>query len=73
MPAFEIDTSGQTEDEQLTVIDIRWWAVSDLAVTGDEVWPVDLLALLALAGRLEEWRDGPVQGDPVEESTVPAS
>ena len=73
VPAFEIDTSGQTEDEQLTVIDIRWWAVSDLAVTGDEVWPVDLLALLDLAGRLEEWRDGPVQGDPVEESTVPAS
>jgi 8-oxo-dGTP pyrophosphatase MutT (NUDIX family) len=73
VPAFEVDTAAHTEEEQLTVADIRWWSLTDLASTTDDVWPRDLLAVLELASRPEEWRDGPVQAPPVEESSVPAS
>jgi 8-oxo-dGTP pyrophosphatase MutT (NUDIX family) len=73
VPAFEVDTAAHTEEEQLTVADIRWWSLADLATTSDEVWPRDVLAVLELASRPEEWRDGPVQAPPVEESSVPAS
>ena len=70
--AFEVDTTAHTEEEQLTVADIRWWSLADLATTGDDVWPRDLLAVLDLAHRPHEWRDGPVVAPPVEESSVPA-
>ena len=73
VPAFEVDTTAHTEEEQLTVADIRWWSLADLASTDDEVWPRDVLAVLDLASRPQEWRDGPVPADPVEESSVPAS
>ena len=72
VPSFEVDTTAHTEEEQLTVADIRWWALSDLAATDDEVWPRDVLAVLDLAHRPDEWRDGPVVAAPVEESSVPA-
>jgi 8-oxo-dGTP pyrophosphatase MutT (NUDIX family) len=73
VPAFEVDTTAHTEEEQLTVADIRWWALSDLAATDDEVWPRDVLAVLDLLERPHEWSGGPVQAEPVEESSVPAS
>ena len=73
VPAFEVDTAAHTEEEQLTVADIRWWTLADLATTADDVWPRDVLAVLELAGRPERWRDGPVQAPAVEESSVPAS
>ena len=41
--AFEVDTTSHTEEEQLTVADIRWWALPDLAATDDDVWPRDCL------------------------------
>ena len=72
VPSFEVDTTAHTEEEQLTVADIRWWSLADLASTGDEVWPRDVLAVLDLVHRPEEWRDGPVAAPPVEESSVPA-
>lgn len=72
VPAFEVDTSGHTAEEQLTVADIRWWEREDLAATDDDVWPRDLLDLLALATRPELFADGPLTARPVEESTVPA-
>jgi hypothetical protein len=72
VPAFEVDTTAHTEEEQLTVADIRWWSLADLATTGDDVWPRDVLAVLDLAHRPDEWRDGPVVAAPVEESSVPA-
>ncbi len=72
VPAFEVDTTAHTEEEQLTVADIRWWSLADLATTGDDVWPRDVLAVLELAHRPHEWRDGPVVAPPVEESSVPA-
>lgn len=71
--AFDVDTTSHTEEEQLTVADIRWWTLPDLAATDDDVWPRDLLAVLDLAARPHEWADGPVQAEPVEESSVPAS
>ncbi len=71
VPAFEVDTTAHTEEERLTVADIRWWTPADLATTADDVWPRDVLAVLELAPRPEQWRDGPVQAAPVEESSVP--
>jgi 8-oxo-dGTP pyrophosphatase MutT (NUDIX family) len=71
--SFEVDTTAHTEEEQLTVADIRWWTLADLATTTDDVWPRDLLAVLDLAAHPEAWRDGPVVSPAVEESSVPAS
>ena len=73
VPTFTIDTAAHTEEEQLTVADIRWWDLDDLALTDDDVWPRDLVAVLALVESPEVWQDGPVKGPPVEESSVPAS
>ncbi len=73
VPAFEVDTAAHTEEEQLTVADIRWWTLADLATTADDVWPRDVLAVLELASHPERWRDGPVEAPAVEESSVPAS
>lgn len=72
VPAFEVDVSGHTEEERLTVADIQWWGLDALEATGDTVWPVDLRDLLTLAETPDRWRDGPHAGEPVEESTVPA-
>jgi 8-oxo-dGTP pyrophosphatase MutT (NUDIX family) len=73
VPTFTVDTTAHTEEEQLTVADIRWWDLDDLDRTGDDVWPRDLVAVLALAKSPEVWRDGPVKGAPVEESSVLAT
>jgi len=73
VPAFEVDTTAHTEEEQLTVADIRWWTPADLASTTDDIWPRDVLAVLELASDPGQWRDGPVQAEPVEESSVAAS
>ena len=70
VPAFEVDTSAHTQEEQLTVADIRWWTLADLASTDDDVWPRDVLAVLDLASHPHEWRDGPVGAPPVEESSL---
>jgi 8-oxo-dGTP pyrophosphatase MutT (NUDIX family) len=71
VPAFEVDTSRHTEEEQLTVADVRWWPRDELARTADDVWPRNLLDLWDLALRRHAWSAGPVRGDHVEESTVP--
>jgi len=72
VPAFDVDTSEHTEEERLTVADIRWWRRTDLASAVEDVWPRDLLAVWALAEDPRAWRNGPVDGGSVEESTVPA-
>ena len=72
VPAFEVDTARHTAEEQLTVADIRWWPLDEIVRTHDDIWPRDLLAVLALARRPHEWSRGPVHGAPVEESSVPA-
>ncbi len=71
VPAFEVDTSGHTEEERLTVVELRWWSPQELGATADDIWPRDLSDLLALAADPRRWRDGPVAGAPVEESSVP--
>jgi 8-oxo-dGTP pyrophosphatase MutT (NUDIX family) len=73
VPAFEVDTTAHTEEELLTVADIRWWTLEDLAATEDDVWPRDVLAVLDLASHPQRWRDGPVAAPTVEESSLPAS
>lgn len=73
VPSFEVDTAGHTQEEQLTVADIRWWDRDALATTDEDVWPRDVLDLIALAERRELWHRGPLAADPVEESSVPAS
>jgi len=77
--AFEVDTSAHTEEEQLTVADIRWWSRAELVDAGEgagpggyDVWPREMLDIWSLADRPEAWHGGPVDGGSVEESTVPA-
>lgn len=72
VPPFEVDTAAHTEEERLTVADIRWWRREDLEATDDDVWPRDLLAIWDLASTPERWRDGPVVGEDTEESSLPA-
>ncbi|MFS3128208.1 NUDIX hydrolase [Nocardioides sp. Bht2] len=69
--AFEIDTSGHTEEEKLTLQESRWWSRTDLAgaaAAGEVVWPVDLTAFLELLDTPEQW---PLSLPDVEESSVP--
>jgi 8-oxo-dGTP pyrophosphatase MutT (NUDIX family) len=68
VPAFEVDTAGHTEEEQITMLASRWWTVAELAATDDEVWPVLLLELVALVEDRGAW---PVALAQVEESSVP--
>jgi 8-oxo-dGTP pyrophosphatase MutT (NUDIX family) len=69
-PAFELDLSGHTEDEKLTVLQHRWWEPTDLAVTTEIIWPGALLELLALADSPADW---PRELEQVEESSVPVT
>ncbi|MDP3893013.1 NUDIX hydrolase [Nocardioides sp.] len=66
---FEVDVSGHTEEERLTLLAHRWWTPPDLAATDEVVWPEDLPLLRALIDRPEHW---PRHLPDVEESTVPA-
>jgi len=68
VPAFEIDTAGHTEEEQVTILASRWWTLAEVAASDDEIWPVLLLDLVALLENPDAW---PVALDPVEESSVP--
>lgn len=68
VPAFEIDTAGHTEEEQVTILASRWWTLAEVAASDDEIWPVLLLDLVALLDTPDAW---PVALDPVEESSVP--
>lgn len=68
VPAFEIDTAGHTEEEQITLLASRWWTVAELAATAEEIWPVVLLDLVALIDDRVAW---PVALAQIEESSVP--
>jgi 8-oxo-dGTP pyrophosphatase MutT (NUDIX family) len=65
---FAVDISAHTEDEQLTILDHRWWAAAELAETEDEIWPAELVQLWRLA---EESGPMPLDLGRQEESTVP--
>ena len=68
VPAFEVDTAGHTEEEQVTMLASRWWTQAEVAASDEEIWPVLLLDLVALLDSPDAW---PVALDPVEESSVP--
>ncbi len=67
VPPFEIDTSGHTEEERLTMTAHRWWSRDELAATTEEVWPA---ALLELWDRMDSGGAALDLGTQ-EESTVP--
>jgi 8-oxo-dGTP pyrophosphatase MutT (NUDIX family) len=69
VPAFEVDTAGHTEEEQVTLLASRWWSQEEIAETAEELWPAALLDLVALVDDPGAW---PVALAPAEESTVPA-
>ncbi|WP_425308212.1 NUDIX domain-containing protein [Ammonicoccus fulvus] len=65
---FDVDITGHTVDEQLTLQSHRWWPVAELADTELWIWPRYLLDLIDLADRPGEW---PVDyGHETDESTL---
>lgn len=78
VPAFEVNVSGHTEQERLTLASHHWWTRDELATTDEEIWPAELLTMWADADqRPAELGSGhpprpPADGGTVEESTVPA-
>lgn len=68
--AFQVDTSGHTAEEQVTMLASRWWTRHEIATTGDEVWPAALTDLWELSGHPHRW---PLVLPDVEESSVPTS
>ena len=66
---FELDVSGHTEEERLTMTRHRWWTREELAATTEEVWPSSLLELW------ERFDRGAASVDlgEQEESTVPST
>jgi 8-oxo-dGTP pyrophosphatase MutT (NUDIX family) len=43
---FEVDTSNWTTEEQVDIIDQRWWSLRDLETTSEPVEPLQLARLL---------------------------
>lgn len=68
VPQFEVDISGHTEDEKLTMTGMRWWTLDELAGTDEWIWPAQLLDLIDVSVHPERW---PVRlGRGTAESTV---
>lgn len=64
---FELDTSGHTADEQVTLAGHAWLTLSDLDAVSQPVWPSELAALVATADDPARW---PGDVGRVEESTI---
>lgn len=68
--AFELDASGHTEDEKVTLTGHRWWPVSELAETDEWIWPKELAAMIDVGATGAE----PLElGLVLDESTVPVA
>lgn len=65
--AFDVDVSGHTEEERLTMTEHRWWTRAELAESTETVWPESLLELWDRMGTGTAALDLGMQ----EESTVP--
>ena len=65
--AFEVDTSGHTEEERLAMTAHRWWTREELLATDEEVWP---RCLAEIWDRLDAGA-GDVDLGVHDESTVP--
>ena len=57
VPAFEVDESGHTEDEKVTMLGHRWWSRDDLAATTEWIVPA---ALVEVWDRLADPDGGPI-------------
>jgi 8-oxo-dGTP pyrophosphatase MutT (NUDIX family) len=69
-PRFEVDTTGQTEGEQLTMAGHAWHPIEELDHLPAPVWPSGITGLIAAAGVSSRW---PIEFGEIEESTVPVS
>lgn len=70
-PRFDVDASGHTPQEQITLQSSRWWGVDELAGTDAWIWPQNLRDLVAVTRDPRRW---PLElGTVVDESTVPVS
>jgi 8-oxo-dGTP pyrophosphatase MutT (NUDIX family) len=47
VPAFEIETSGFTESERVSLKSHHWWTLAELEATKDRLVPGDLATLMA--------------------------
>ena len=54
---FEVDISAHTPDEQMTLLQHRWWSHDDLRHTDEWIWPVELVELWSLVGEPETLAD----------------
>lgn len=66
---FELDTSGFTDDEKVTIAAWDWLPLDGLAGLTEEVWPVRIGELVALEAQPQRWL---ADDGVVEESTVDA-
>ena len=48
--ALDLVRTGWTEFEREVMTQHRWWSAADLALTEEQVWPENILELLALVG-----------------------
>jgi 8-oxo-dGTP pyrophosphatase MutT (NUDIX family) len=69
VPRFEVDTTGLTLDEQLSMQGHHWWSIDELRGTDATVWPRGLVDLVTA---VLDGASFPVPIDGAEESTVPA-
>ncbi len=67
---FEVDVSGHTPEERLTLTDVRWHPLADLGDLTAPVWPENLTEIVALAESPDSW---PIDGGHCEESTLAAN
>lgn len=69
---FDVDTTGHTEEERITMTSWSWWSPAELAATAEIIWPYRIGDLLADIERCEQSAGSyPVDYGTVEESTVP--
>lgn len=66
---FDLDVSGFTEEEKITISSWAWLPIAELAHLPQPIWPADLVQLIELAHRPDAW---PMDVGVVEESTVDA-
>jgi len=66
---FEVDVTGHTDEERLTMTQHRWWTRDELAATAEIVWPA---VLPQLWERMEAGEPCLDLGDE-DESTVPVA
>ncbi|XAS77902.1 NUDIX domain-containing protein [Dermatophilaceae bacterium Sec6.4] len=68
--AFEVDTSGHTQEEKITMTASRWWSRDELATTTATIWPAQLGQLRDAAGEFEDSARTMAQLPDADESTV---